>query len=192
MSDANIERNSKNMIKYVALLRGINVGGKNLIKMDALCSEFEKAGFQSVKTYIQSGNVIFQSDLADKVKIEQKMEKFLSATFKYRARVLVRSKKDIENTVNHFPVIFKNVEWKHNVIFLSDIIDSKKILKQLETNKEIEENSYYKGILFWSAKMDKITKSNMLKLSSQKEYYQEMTVRNINTTRKILELMGDY
>ena len=179
------------MIKYVALLRGINVGGKNLIKMDALCSEFEKAGFQSVKTYIQSGNVIFQSGLTDKVEVEKKIEKFLSATFKYQARALVRSEKDIKNTINHFPVIFKNTEWKHNVIFLSDIIDSKKILQKLETKKEIEENSYYKGVLFWSAKMDKITRSNMLKLSSKKEYYQEMTVRNINTTRKILELMGD-
>lgn len=179
------------MIKYVALLRGINVGGKNLIKMDSLCFEFKKAGFPSVKTYIQSGNIIFQSDLTDKVKIEKKIEKFLSAAFKYRDKVLVRSKKDIENTINHFPIIFKNTEWKHNVIFLSDAIDSKKILQKLATKKEIEENSYYKGVLFWSAKIDKITRSNMLKLSSQKEYYREMTVRNINTTRKILELMSD-
>jgi uncharacterized protein (DUF1697 family) len=59
------------MTKYVALLRAINVGGNNIIKMDALRSEFEKMGFQSVKTYIQSGNVLFESDLSDKSEIEK-------------------------------------------------------------------------------------------------------------------------
>jgi uncharacterized protein (DUF1697 family) len=178
------------MTKYIAFLRGINVGGNNLIKMDALRAEFEKAGFQSVKTYIQSGNVIFQSDLTDKIEVENKIEKLLSAKFKYKAKVLVRSKKDLESTISHFPKIFGNPEWKHNVIFLSSAVDSKSILKKLEIKKDIEENSYHKGVLFWSAKMDKITRSNMLKLSMRAEY-KEMTVRNINTTKKILELMSD-
>lgn len=178
------------MTTYVAFLRGINVGGNNIIKMEALRAEFEKAGFRSVKTYIQSGNVIFQSDVTEKNSVEADIEKILSSKFKYKAKVLVRSKKEMENTIAHFPKIFGNPEWKHNVIFLSGAIDSKDILKKFEIKKEIEETSYFKGALFWSAKMDGITRSTMLKLSSRKEY-KEMTVRNVNTTRKILELMKD-
>lgn len=176
------------MLKYVAFLRAINVGGNNIIKMDALRAEFEKMGFQSVKTYIQSGNVLFESDISNKLEIEKKIEKVLAAKFKYAARVLIRSEKDMKNTVANFPEIFSDSNWKHNVIFLSNAIDSKAILEKLPTKEEIEKTSYSKGVLFWSAKMEKITQSNMLKLSTRKEY-KEMTVRNINTTRKIFELM---
>jgi uncharacterized protein (DUF1697 family) len=142
-----------------------------------------------VKTYIQSGNVIFQSDLLNKIKVEERIEKLLSVRFKYKAKVLVRSQKDMKNVVAHFPQIFTNPKWKHNVIFLSNVVDSKNILNKFEIKKEIEETSYYKGILFWSARIDKITRSNMLKLSTRQEY-KEMTVRNVNTTRKILEMMN--
>jgi uncharacterized protein (DUF1697 family) len=177
------------MKKYAAFLRGINVGGKNVIKMTDLQKAFEEMGFQAVRTYIQSGNVLFQSDIEDKNQLEEIIEKFLSGKFKYKARALIRSKKDIENTIKHFPVIFQDTNWKHNVIFLSRAIDSKNILNRFEIRKDIEEISYYKGVLFWSAKQETITRSKMLKLSSREEY-QEMTVRNMNTTRKILELMN--
>ncbi|MFA5928876.1 MAG: DUF1697 domain-containing protein [Candidatus Margulisiibacteriota bacterium] len=178
------------MVTYVAFLRGINVGGNNLLKMDALRAEFSTAGFQSVTTYIQSGNVIFQSEIPSKVAVEAKIEKMLSVRFKYKAKVLIRSRQDMGNIVAHFPKIFSDPKWKHNVILLSRAIDSKSILKKLEIKKDIEELSYYKGALFWSAKMDKITRSNMIKLSARPEY-QEMTVRNVNTTRKMLELMRE-
>jgi uncharacterized protein (DUF1697 family) len=180
---------AEKMVKYVAFLRGINVGGKNVIKMEALGKAFEQMGFQSVKTYIQSGNVLFQSDIADKRELEKIIEKSLSERFKFEAKVLVRSKKDMENTIKRFPSIFENPDWKHNVLFLSSAIDSKNILNQFDIKKDIEVISYYKGVLFWSAKLDTITRSKMLKLSTRKEY-QEMTVRNINTTKKILELMN--
>jgi uncharacterized protein (DUF1697 family) len=176
------------MTKYIAFLRGINVGGNNIIKMDRLREEFEKMGFLSVKTYIQSGNVIFQSELTDKIKIEKVIEKALASAFKYEAKVLVRSKKDMENTISHFPNIFQNPDWKHNVIFLSSAIDSKDILDKFVIKKDIEQLSYVPGVLFWSAELKTITRSSMLKLSARKEY-KEMTVRNLNTTRKILELM---
>lgn len=173
---------------YVALLRGINVGGNNLIKMDALRECFEKMGYMNVRTYIASGNVIFTAPTMPRIELEEKTEKVLRKEFNYKATVLVRSAKEMQETVAHFPTIFKDAEWKHNVIFLGEDIDSKTILKQCELKEGIEETSYYKGVLFWSAKMTTITQSNMLKLSAKPEY-QKMTVRNVNTTRKIAELM---
>lgn len=176
------------MARYAAFLRGINVGGNNIIRMVSLKEAFEECGFSEVKTYIQSGNVLFSSDIKDKERLEDILEKALSKKFNYDARVLIRSKEDMKKTVAGFPKRFEDKDWKHNVIFLSSKIDSKNILTQIEIKKDIEETSYSKGVLYWSAKMETITKSKMVKLSSQK-IYKEMTVRNMNTTRKMLELM---
>ncbi len=178
------------MIRYVAFLRGINVGGKNIIKMEVLRAEIEKLGFRDVRTLIQSGNVLFRSEMSDPGKIENKIKRGLAANFNDEVKVVVRSKKDMENTVSHFPDIFDNPDWKHNVIFLSRVIDSKNILSRFELKKDIEQIQYAPGVLFWSAGRDSITKTNMLKLSARPEY-QDMTVRNANTTRKILALMND-
>lgn len=177
------------MTKYVALLRAINVGGNNIIKMNDLKEEFEKIGFENVKTYIQSGNVLFESKITNKEKIEKTIEKALSNKFMYSARVIIRNQLEMENTIVNFPKIFENENWKHNICFLSNAIDSKNIITQFEIKKEIEEISYSMGVIFWSAKTEFLTKSTMIKLSSKKEY-KEMTIRNINTTKKILELMN--
>jgi uncharacterized protein (DUF1697 family)/uncharacterized protein YdhG (YjbR/CyaY superfamily) len=184
--DNNVQTTARTMYAYVAFLRGINVGGKNIIKMDRLRAEFEKMGFSSVKSYIQSGNVIFQSEMLDKARIEEA----LATAFKYEVAVLLRSKKEIENTISHFPQIFEDPSWKHNVIFLSHTVDSRNIVNQLAIKNDIEQLSYIPGVLFWSAKLATITKSSMLKLSTKKEF-QEMTSRNINTIRRILALMND-
>jgi uncharacterized protein (DUF1697 family) len=176
------------MTTYVAFLRGINVGGKNIIKMDALRMAFEKAGFTSVRTVIQSGNVLFESNSADPRKLEETIETMLTKTFHTRIRALVRSTQDMTHMVSHFPDIFSDDTWKHNVIFISRAINDKNILKSFAIKKDIEKLSYYDGVLYWSARKDALTRSTMIKLSTRKEY-QEMTARNINTTQKILALM---
>lgn len=175
---------------YVALLRGINVGGNNVIKMEKLREVFEGMGFSSVKTYIQSGNVLFASNDEDQNTLEKKIEKTLSSIFSYEAKVLVRSKIQLEETVAHFPKIFENPDWKHNVIFLTQALDTKDVPDRFAIKEAIEHLSYFPGVLYWSAKMDAITKSTMLKLSTRKEY-KEMTVRNVNTTRKLLALVRE-
>ena len=177
-----------NTNRYIALLRGINVGGNNIIKMDALRAEFEKMGFDEIKTYIQSGNVLFRSDVTDQLILESLIERSLAKTFQYQAKILIRSLAEMENTVSYFPVIFQDSNWKHNVIFLSSVIDFENITDRFKLKADIEQIAYAPGVLFWSARLEQLSRSMMIKLSAKKEY-QEMTVRNINTTRKILELM---
>jgi uncharacterized protein (DUF1697 family) len=79
-------------------------------------------------------------------------------------------------------------EWKYNVIFLRHSIDSEKVLESLGPKREIEKVVYYPGTLLWSARIRDLNRTSMLKLSSQK-LFQDMTVRNTNTTRKLYELM---
>src|ERR1041385_5029014 len=75
--------------RYIALLRGINVGGNKLIKMEALAAAFTAAGFRKVKTYIASGNVIFETRATDRKALTKKIEKMLTAEFGHEIAVAV-------------------------------------------------------------------------------------------------------
>lgn len=84
------------MYKHLALLRGINVSGHNMIKMDVLKSTLEKIGFQKVQTYIQSGNVFLESDEESAAKIAFVIKQEIYRVFGYDVPILVISKPDLE------------------------------------------------------------------------------------------------
>ena len=174
---------------FVALLRGVNVGGNNMISMSALKKSFEALGFTDVVTYINSGNIIFKSKEADARKLESKIEKMLLKEYQLDSRVVLRSLSEMERIVKSLPKNWTtDRDWRYNVIFLRHTIDSKDILSELELKKDIEEVVYCPGALFWSAQISELTRTNMLKLSSRKMYL-DMTIRNQNTTRKLYDLM---
>lgn len=174
---------------FVALLRGVNVGGNNMISMSSLKQSFETLGFTDVLTYINSGNIIFKSKEADARKLETKIEKVLVRDYELDSKVVLRSLPEMEHIVESLPKPWTgDSKWRYNVIFLRHTIDSKKILDELELKKDIEEVEYCPGALFWAAQVSELTRTNMLKLSSRKMYH-DMTVRNVNTTRKLYELM---
>lgn len=83
-------------IKYIALLRGINVGGKNLIKMNDLKQLFKSMDFENVRTYIQSGNVIFESAEKNESTIAKKLERSLLEQFEDDVLVFIRTIPEIE------------------------------------------------------------------------------------------------
>ncbi len=91
------------MPRYVALLRGINVGGKNLIKMPVLKACFEADGFEDVVTYIQSGNVVFASPETRAEGLTQRIEAMLAETFGYQATVVVRNRTQMRAVVDRAP-----------------------------------------------------------------------------------------
>jgi uncharacterized protein (DUF1697 family) len=174
---------------FVALLRGVNVGGNNMISMSSLKKSFEEMGFTDVVTYINSGNIIFKSKEADARKLEMKLEQMLSRDYQLGSRVVLRSLSEMETLVKSLPRTWTGDRgWRYNVIFLRHSIDSEKILAELEVKTDIEEVVYRPGALLWSAQISELTRTNMLKLSSRK-MYQDMTIRNENTTRKLCELM---
>ncbi len=180
------------METFVALLRGINVGGNSLIKMSELRECFEKAGYQNVSTYINSGNVLFQADKKLTDQLEANIEQALQERFGFMPKVVVRSKAQIEQVIKHVPSSWsRDLDQKFNVIFLKGSIDSQEILNKLSIKPDIETLEYAPGVLYWSARTSDLTKSNMTKLS-RSDLYQNMTVRNLNTTRKIHTLMLAY
>ena len=185
-----ISKGSKSRLTvFVALLRGVNVGGNNMISMKSLKESFEKMGFANVSTYINSGNLIFQSKEDDPRKLETKIEQMLSSDYQLDSKVVVRSLAEMEKLVEALPRSWNDdSSWRYNVIFLRHSIDSEKILAELPVKSDIEQIVYRPGALLWSAQASKLTQTSMVKLSSRKIFH-DMTVRNLNTTRKLYELM---
>jgi uncharacterized protein (DUF1697 family) len=174
---------------FVALLRGVNVGGNNMISMRSLKESFEAIGFTHVTTYINSGNVIFKTKEDDVRKLERKIERMLAKEYQLDSKVVVRSLPEMAKLVETLPRSWDgDSRWRYNVIFLRHTIDSEKILDELAAKNDIEEVLYRPGTLLWSAQVSEINRTNMLKLSSRK-IYRDMTIRNLNTTRKLYDLM---
>jgi len=178
-----------NVNLFVALLRGVNVGGNNMISMSSLKKSFEAIGFTQVSTYINSGNIIFNAKESDARKLEQKIERMLVKDYELSSKVVLRSLLEMEKLVQSLPRDWDgDSSWRYNVIFLRHTIDSEDILAELPANSDVEQVVYRPGTLLWSAQVDQISRSKMAKLSSRK-LSQEMTVRNLNTTKKLYELM---
>jgi uncharacterized protein (DUF1697 family) len=174
---------------FVALLRGINVGGKNMIRMSSLKTSFERMGFDDVTTYINSGNIIFKAKKGDARKLERNIEGMLSREYKLECKVVIRSFSEIADLVENLPKNWNgDMRWKYDVIFLRHSIDSENVLDGLEPKSYIEQVVYCPGALLWSARISDLSRTSMLKLPSRK-IYQDMTVRNLNTTKKLYELM---
>ncbi len=93
-------------IQYLVLLRGINVGGNNIIKMMDLKRCFEDLGFGNVATYIQSGNVLFYSDEEDKTKLINFIEQALSKRFSYDSRIVIITDQQLGKIVEEAPSEF--------------------------------------------------------------------------------------
>jgi len=184
-----VKKQKSDPMVFVALLRGINVGGNNMIRMSSLKASFEKMGFKDVTTYINSGNIIFRSKEGDARKLEGNIERMLSREYQLECKVVVRSFSEIANLVEHLPKNWGDDErWRYNVMYLRHSIDSADVLDLLEIKKDIEQVSYCPGTLLWSGRVSEVTRTSMNKLPGKK-IFQDMTVRNLNTTKKLYELM---
>lgn len=99
-------------MKYIALLRGINVGGHKIIPMAKLKSIFESGGFKNVVTYIQSGNVLFDSPLSDSGKVRSKVEAMLKRSLGYDVPTLIRTPDGMKKIVAKNPFAAEHAEGK--------------------------------------------------------------------------------
>ena len=176
-------------MKYSALLRGINVGGNRKVEMSKLKVCFEALGFANVVTYINSGNVVFSSD-KPQAEVGGLIENEIERKFGFFVPTIVRSYKQIEQVVKQVPIEWTNdAQQKTDVLFLWPEIDQPSIVEMIGFKSEIERVVYIPGAMVWNIERKFVTKSNMLKLVGTNTYKQ-MTIRNINTVRKLYILMS--
>lgn len=175
---------------YVALLRGINVGGNNKIEMKLLRLLFEELGYKNVKTYINTGNVIFEADTLDVDNFSKIIEQKIVEVFGVNSPVVVRTINQIQKLCSAIPDTWlNNTEMKTDVMFLFPQSDKTEIIKELKHNPEAENLIYLPGALVWNIDRKNYNQGQVPKFIGSKLYTQ-ITARNINTVRKLLAMMG--
>jgi uncharacterized protein (DUF1697 family) len=175
---------------YVALLRGINVGGSNLIRMPALKACFEAEGFRDVATCLQSGNVLFTASRATQDRLTAQIEKTLSKTFAYQARVVVRSFEQMKATVEGAPRGFgrQPATYRYDVIFLKHPLTPDEAMKSVSAKPGVDRVFAGDSVLYCSRLISKAAQSHLSRVVGTPAY-QNMTIRNWNTTSKLFALM---
>ena len=179
------------MNTYVVLIRGINVGGKNLISMAGLRKCLEEQGFSNVLTFIASGNVILQSNKRA-TEIKTQIEKVLPENFKLDdelVKVLVLTNKQFQAVIDNKPKGFGEQPEKYHsdAIFLMGI-DSAQAMPAFSPREGVDQVWAGNGVIYSQRLSSQRTKSRLNKIM-ETLFYKSMTIRNWNTTTKLLEIL---
>jgi len=178
-------------MRYVALLRGINVGGNGKVDMRELKAVFEAAGVSGVRTYINSGNVIFSADGEDTEALTARLEGAIRKHLGLEIRILLRDVGQMRVLVDAVPDTWTNdASMKCDVVFLWPEFDSPALLEELGPRPEIEDALYVPGAIVWRVDRENATRSRLVRMMGT-PLYRNVTVRNINTARTLLRMMEE-
>jgi uncharacterized protein (DUF1697 family) len=180
----------------VALIRGINVGGKNLIKMPDLRRVFEGLGHKNVATYIASGNVLFESKLKNPVKVAAAIEGALEAEFRGIFPVVALQQAQMEIVMKKAPPGFGEDQdrYRYDVVFLRPPFRADTVLPTISLREGVDECFERNGVLYFRRLVARASQSRLSKIT-QHEAYRSMTIRNWNTTKELCRLIcldGDH
>jgi len=175
------------MKTYIALLRGINVGGHRPLKMEKLRQMFTMMGFENVSTHIQSGNVVFDAFPEDQQELANQIKYQIDATFGYDVPVIIRTTDDLKRIFTEFP--FEGKEgWKGYISFLSNQ-PSRDQKKELQAqSSEIEKFSVHEKSVYSFVNKKAEEKPIFSNGFVEKQLGMSVTTRNLCTTQKIVAL----
>ena len=174
--------------QYLALLRGINVGGKNLVKMADLRAAFESMGFADVATYIASGNVLFRAPRQRREELAARIESELTGRFGIELKVVLLTEAHLKAVVEGAPRGFGGDSHLCDVVFVRKPLTVKKAFGAVEIREGVDRAWPGRGVLYFSRLAAKATSSRLNKVASRPEY-KNMTIRSWSTTTKLLTLM---
>ena len=178
-------------MKYIALLRGINISGKNKISMSELKAELENNKYQNVVTYLNSGNIIFESNIDNKETIMKAIYKIIKNKFNLEIPVLIMTTTELEDVLNHNPDWWGtgSKEIYDNLIFIIPPTKYEEVYNIIgEPSKDIEKIEEYNNSIFWSFNLSKYRKANWWIKTASTDIKDKITIRTANTMRKVLEL----
>ena len=171
----------------VALLRGINVGGKNRVQMADLREAFADLGYDEVATYIASGNVLFESRKAGAT-LEREIEAMLEDRYGTAIVAVVRTHGELHDVVQKAPEGFGGDGYHSDVVFLKDPLTAEGALGVVELRDAVDQVWPGKGVVYFARLSARRTESKMSKIVGTPEY-QQMTIRSWSTTTKLLGLL---
>ena len=177
------------MKRYIALLRGINISGKNKIAMSELKKCFAELGFAEIVTCLNSGNVIFSSAIEDKNVLSNKVQLMIKDRFHLEIPVFIILQEELAELLNHAPDWWgdDNREIYDNLIFLMPSLSYEEFCDEIGAPKEEYESVYhYKNVVFWSFSRKDHQKTNWWSKTAASGVSRRITIRTANTVRKIV------
>jgi uncharacterized protein (DUF1697 family) len=175
-------------VHYLALLRGINVGGKNLIKMDALRRAFDEVGAAKVRTFIASGNVFFRAPRQRRADLAARLESHLSRRFATDLKVVLLTESDLRGVVGGAPRGFGWATHRCDVLFLRKPLTAARLIGLLEIKEGVDQAWKGKGVIYFARLDERASSSRLSKFAASPEY-QNTTIRSWSTTTKLLARM---
>jgi uncharacterized protein (DUF1697 family) len=175
------------IVKFVALFRGINVGKSVQVSMKTLKSILEELGFKDVITYLNSGNVVFDSDRGAS-ELAQLITDELEKKFGQNIPVLVKSSAEIIDIQESIPDHWRSDKTEQTyVAYLFSDVARPEIIDELPIKKQYMEIKYAHEAIIWNIKRENYNRSQITKIASHVSYGR-MTTRNVNTARKLAEM----
>lgn len=175
--------------RYIALLRGVNISGKNKVPMAELKKAFEELGFGAVKTYLNSGNVIFSSDEDNMGSLSNRIETMIKEQFGLDIPVFVISKEALEDILQHAPDWWgdENKEIYDNLIFIMPPTTFAEVWDEIgEPREGLEKIKNYREAVFWSFSRKDYQKTYWWSKTASANISGKLTIRTANTVRKIV------
>ncbi len=177
------------MKRYIAFLRGVNISGKNKIPMAELKKEFERLGHKKVKTYLNSGNVIFSTDENDIESVTKQIAMMIKNQFGLDIPVFVIVKEELEDILRNAPDWWGNEDKEiyDNLIFIIPPTTFTDVFNEIgEPKEELEKIQDYKEAIFWSFSRKDYQKTNWWSKTASAKISSKLTIRTANTVRKIV------
>ena len=175
------------MARQIVLLRGINIGPRNRVAMPALREQLTDAGFEDVRTYVQSGNVVLSSD-ASPAKLASECERLIAERFGLRIDVIVRTRDELAEVVRRNPLADVATDPKrYQVSFLSGKLAAEKV-RELEALAAAEERLVANGRELYAWHPTGVARSKLWARLAGKGLGVGATARNWTTVTKLLEL----
>lgn len=179
------------MRRYIALLRGININGKNKIAMTELKKGFAAIGFTEVVTYLNSGNVIFSSNKDEKESLLSQIEEMIKERFSLTIPTLIMPQEELGERLKNAPDWWgdENKEIYDNMIFMMPPLSYEKFCDEIGPLKEeYEKACHEKDVIFWSFSRKDYQKTNWWSKTASASVSDKLTIRTANTVRKIVSM----
>jgi len=172
-------------IQHLALLRGINVGGKNRVPMAELREAFEQMGFEEVGSYINSGNVFFRAPRQKRAELAAGIEEALTERFGFELKVVVVTDAELRAVVAAAPRGFGGPSDLSDVLFVRKPLTVKKLIAAVELKEGVDRVWEGKGVVYFARLKERASSSRLSKFAGRPEY-KDVTIRSWTSTGKLL------
>lgn len=179
------------MNDYISLLRGINVGGKNIIKMAGLVNLYESLDFKNVNTYMQSGNIVFSTSIKSKSNLKSIIKKRIYDNFQLHVPLIILSESDLKKVIDHCPFVTSEFDkTKVYITFLERIPEQNLIDSLIKMSTNSEKFTIIKKIIYLFCS-DGYGRTRFNNNFFESKLNVKATTRNWKTANRLLEMIND-